>query len=529
MKPQFSQRPRRGLQTSLIVSASLLALALLYLLIMPPPPPSGGPGYILSGSSSVLNPDGGDYVSDRPGDGKWTIFNNEYVQFEPLAGSGGANRPWQLLPNYGIEPTGSAQPTDIQAGGGCGNIDITSDSDGGYDYAYFSVIDPDGIANNGDELLALAVRLAQEVRGAFSFSLLLDAANDCGYDANATCGNPCFEYEIQISSRRNEVNLINIDGCSGQADCDAAHPANDGAYVCQPCNQEALQIQAGSGACEDSPEDAVIWMAYVPFDRLVGVSPDGDFRLVPTSTTSPNSVIYQNSNVADYGGVGDPNDASDCDCATQCAGQGCGDCLRDCALACVATRNRVGTSFPVEWLALSGTPRTEGVELRWATAQEQNNDYFEVERLTETGEAIGLGRVPGSGNSQAVQRYQFMAPRPTGDRGVYRIKQVDLDGQASYSSKLEVSLAPTQALALRVIAPTAQAPLQVRIDLPESRSLQVRILTLSGQQVHAQTTPLAAGQQVLTLSQVRLSAGAYLLVANDQRSGQQWQQKFRVP
>jgi hypothetical protein len=528
MKNRFSQQPKAGLRLSLIVSTGLLVMAFIYFLLMPPPPSNDGPGYILSGSSTVLNPDGGDYMSSLPGDGEWTLLNNEYPQFEVLAGTGGSNQPWQTLPNYGTEPTGSQLSSDIQSGGGCGNIDITSDSDGGYDYAYYSVIDPDGVSGSGDELLALAVRLANEVKGAFSFSFLMDVANDCGYDANATCGNPCFEYEIQITSQRNEVNVINIDGCSGSADCDALNPLTDGAYLCQPCNREALQVKAGSGACVDNPRTAVLWMAYVPFSQLPLASPDDDFRLVPATTTSPNSVIYKNTNVADFGGVGDPNDPSDCDCATQCAGQSCDDCIRDCALACASTRNRVASSFPVEWLEFAGQLQADGVHLRWTTAQEVNNAYFEVEQLDAQGHPTTLGQIEGSGNSQQPQRYTFTAPQPHADRGIYRIKQVDFDGGFTFSSRLEVSVRQATALRLQVVAAQAQQPLQVRMDAPANQTLRLQISSLNGQQVYDGQEALTAGQQIITLSQVQLSPGLYVIVAHDQNSGQQWSEKFKV-
>jgi hypothetical protein len=527
MQQRFSQQPKAGLKLTVLASAGFLLLALLYFLMIPPPP-SGGPGYILDGSSARLNPDGGKYMSRASGDGAWSLINNEYREFEPLSSSGGANQPWQPLPNYGPEPTGSAVPQDVQAGGGCGNVDITTDSDGDNDYAYFSVIDPDGVADNGDEWLALAMRLADEGRGAFSFSFLLDAKNDCGFDANATCGNPGFEYEIQIVSQRMEVNVINIDGCSGRTDCDALNGNGGSAYVCNPCNQEVLQVQAGSSECRDRRSNPVFWMAYVAFSQLAGVSTTDEFRLVPVTTTSPNSVIYQNTNVADYGGVGDPQDVNDCDCATQCAGQSCGECLDDCALACAATRNRPAGTFPVEWLELAGTSTDQGVALRWATAQEFNSSHFEVERIYDDGRSQPIGSLPGSGNSQAVNRYTFLAPTPETPTAIYRIKQIDYDGGFTYSPRLEVGRVVSRSLEIKVLASEPQKALKVSFLAPATQVVDWQISNLSGQQLLSGQQSLQPGTQVISLPEAQLPAGLYLLMVNDPRSGEQRSQKFRV-
>lgn len=486
-----------------------------------------GPGYILSGSSSILNPDGGSYMSNQSGDVQWSDTSNEYSQFEVLAGSGGSNLSWQPLVNSWEEPTGLEVTSDISSGGGCGNTDIVVDGDGGNDYAYYSIIDPDAIADNGDEILALAVRISDEVSGAFSFSFLLDADNDCGADTNSVCGNSCFEYEIQISSQNAEVILINIDGCAGTTDCDKLHGTVDNggsAIICSPCNTEALQVKAGSSACTSKSTTPVIWMAYIEFEKMDLVTPGSNFRLVPSTSTSSNSIIYKNTNVSDYGGIGDPEDTNTCDCATTCAGNSCSDCVKDCALSCAANGN---IALPVEWLSFSGRETTEGIHLNWTTSQEVNNDQFEIQRQTIDGTFRLLGEIPGAGNSSMQQSYSYTDFQPAQGINVYRIKQVDIDGQAQYSSLLRVNF-EASVFDYDVFAPAGSGELSLELKNSQKGHLSISIMNINGSLLYSQQIQVSGDNALINLPFSPPTSGIYVIRVEDQgHSSRMLTKKFR--
>jgi len=243
----------------------------------------GTAGSIEKGSSTVLDKNSDGYFTIYNGSG-FTLSSNEYTEFEVLTGAGGADKDWTRL-------AGSDPNADLQAGGGCGNTDIVNDGDGGSDYAYYSIIDPDGIADNGDERLVFALRIANKINGAFGFSFLLDTDNNCSTsDPNSVCGNPCFEYEVQLETNNSGGNVVlyKIDGCYGTSDCTTAHGA--GAVVCNPCNSEGLQVCAGSSACSGS--DPVFWVYYINFSQIRGSTlpmPSALHRL-PTPRAMPSCI-----------------------------------------------------------------------------------------------------------------------------------------------------------------------------------------------------------------------------------------------
>jgi hypothetical protein len=95
-----------------------------------------------------------------------------------------------------------------------------------------------------------------------------------------------------------------------------------------------------------------------------------------------------------------------------------------------------GTPLPVHLLDFSGIAKNGYNLLSWHTAQEKNNGYFDVERSQDGVVFYNIGRVRSSaanGNSNKIIAYSF--PDKTMPPGVnyYRLKQVDLDNQSSYS------------------------------------------------------------------------------------------------
>lgn len=518
----FSSRPSPSQSTTAFLRYTFIAgtgVLLVSALMMFGIEASYDPGEIIDGSNSVLNPDGGTYMSNQSGDVAWSITSNEYTQFETVTDIGGANQPWTYMENANTEPTGLEDPNDTQAGGGCVNTDIVTDADGGFDYAYYAVIDPDGTADNGDEILAFALRISDQVSGAFTFSMLLDADNDMGSDPNAVCGNPGFEYEIQISTQSNAVNVYNIDGCAGISDCDLLQGGD--ATICEPCNTGAIQVAAGSSGCTASNLDPVFWMGHVNFSDLAGVNSTDDFRITYATTTSPNTVIYKGTNVADISGIGDPDEISPgCDCAAVCAGSGCADCEKDCALACASANRAV---LPVEWLDLSARDESGLIRLEWTTAMEINNDVFEIQRYEEEMGFVAVGTVDGAGASDIPVSYEFSIPGREVPTEYFRIRQVDFDGLSSYSDVLEVAIQEASNQLIAGFDPQ-QDEIFWKWDGSNSQSSILKVMSLNGQVISSQTMLQSNG----AIPADRLPSGIYMIQMINQENGKRFTRKVKV-
>jgi len=96
------------------------------------------------------------------------------------------------------------------------------------------------------------------------------------------------------------------------------------------------------------------------------------------------------------------------------------------------------TSIPVELTSFSASIIPAGVELNWSTASELNNDGFEIQRKTDNSEFITIGFVKGQGTSTQKNDYSFIDKNSTTGKYLYRLKQIDFNGNYEYSKELEI-------------------------------------------------------------------------------------------
>lgn len=107
----------------------------------------------------------------------------------------------------------------------------------------------------------------------------------------------------------------------------------------------------------------------------------------------------------------------------------------------------IGTStavnaLPVEFLEFTATLENDEIVLKWITATEVNNDFFEVERSDDGVNFYSIGTVNsnGDGNSTEIQNYEFIDNKPLVGSSFYRLKQVDFDGEFDYSEIEKIEL-----------------------------------------------------------------------------------------
>lgn len=109
---------------------------------------------------------------------------------------------------------------------------------------------------------------------------------------------------------------------------------------------------------------------------------------------------------------------------------------------------KLASVIPVELVSFNALVRGNDIELKWITASEINNKGFEIEKcLTQTpskGEGfidwISLGFVKGNGTSTEMNRYEFVDQNLEPGKYSYRLKQIDYDGNFSFSNIVEAEI-----------------------------------------------------------------------------------------
>jgi uncharacterized delta-60 repeat protein len=100
-------------------------------------------------------------------------------------------------------------------------------------------------------------------------------------------------------------------------------------------------------------------------------------------------------------------------------------------------------SLPLQFTYLNAAPTNNGgITLSWQTAQENNNNYFSIQRSGNTTSNFAeLIRINSQGNSSQAQTYSYTDNTPLHGTNFYRLKQVDKDGKFSYSQIVSATIA----------------------------------------------------------------------------------------
>lgn len=97
--------------------------------------------------------------------------------------------------------------------------------------------------------------------------------------------------------------------------------------------------------------------------------------------------------------------------------------------------------LPVELTEFSGTLlRNKTVQLNWSTASELNNHGFEISFSANAVDWNQIGFVNGNGNSIILNNYTFTHTHPANGINYYRLKQIDHNGEFSFSKTISINL-----------------------------------------------------------------------------------------
>src|SRR5690606_7705140 len=142
--------------------------------------------------------------------------------------------------------------------------------------------------------------------------------------------------------------------------------------------------------------------------------------------------------------------------------------------------------LPIELLSFHARFEIDHVNLSWTTSTEHNNDYFVVERASQDLHWTEVLRSPGAGNSTSEMSYFEKDRKPLPGIAYYRLKQVDFDGQYSYSYVISVLNPNEKDRDVVFLYPNPSKNGMVILHIPASAEkflTQVKIFDLQGKTV----------------------------------------------
>ncbi|MGI4969421.1 MAG: T9SS type A sorting domain-containing protein, partial [Janthinobacterium lividum] len=94
--------------------------------------------------------------------------------------------------------------------------------------------------------------------------------------------------------------------------------------------------------------------------------------------------------------------------------------------------------LPVKLVQFAAVRQGAAVRVAWTTASEQNSAYFLVQRSADGRTFADVQRVAAQGSTTSRHDYAALDATPLAGLSYYRLRQVDSDGQAAYSSVVAV-------------------------------------------------------------------------------------------
>lgn len=187
----------------------------------------------------------------------------------------------------------------------------------------------------------------------------------------------------------------------------------------------------------------------------------------------------------------------------------------------------MNTTFPVEFSSFEVKNYPDQVRLDWTTETEKNNEYFAVERSDDGVNFVELERQPGALNSNEPLSYSGYDMNPLDGYNHYRIRQVDVDGNDSYSETKTVFRGEPFRLLSMYPSPLAQGKdLKVKFTLEEPQNIRVRITNMLGYTLYENSRECNSGLNDLAVPTDKLPAGIYQ--ASIFSEGQSFSQKIVI-
>ena len=177
------------------------------------------------------------------------------------------------------------------------------------------------------------------------------------------------------------------------------------------------------------------------------------------------------------------------------------------------------TPLPVSLISFTGKTREHQNILEWVTSEETNNEYFDLEKSTNTLNFEVLERITGKGNSSQTKSYRAVdtAPHPA---AYYRLKQVDFDGSYSYSKIIYLNRKDDLTFS---IYPNPASDILFLRNSDQKTPLHLEIFDLSGKLVLQRSL----SSEVIPIDIHELSVGFHVIKVTDpNHSKPVWSARF---
>ena len=168
--------------------------------------------------------------------------------------------------------------------------------------------------------------------------------------------------------------------------------------------------------------------------------------------------------------------------------------------------------------------RDETVLLNWITFSENDNSYFIIEHSVDGKNFAPIGKKMSKGNTSSGHDYSHIHASPANGTNYYRLRMVDVNGRAGYSSIRRIVFGKNN-YTLTIFPNPAKNKATLMLDAKDGEELFTKLVDGTGRTIRQQIVFVRNQQAELSLE--RMPTGVYaVIVVNDK--GEQFKTKLII-
>ena len=167
---------------------------------------------------------------------------------------------------------------------------------------------------------------------------------------------------------------------------------------------------------------------------------------------------------------------------------------------------------PITLTEFKGTLQGKNALLQWSTSAELNSKQFELQKSLDGIDFRKIATLPAAGYSSEQRQYSYLDREPLTEKNYYRLRSVDMDGQARLSNIVLIK-PPGLQQDMLVMGNPFRNDIQVRFVRVPDTGGELRLLDMPGRLMAAQKFNAGQQQVRFMLPAGKLSKGIYILEA----------------
>ncbi len=176
--------------------------------------------------------------------------------------------------------------------------------------------------------------------------------------------------------------------------------------------------------------------------------------------------------------------------------------------------------LPIELTEFNVVQNGNVVDLNWTTASEKDNAYFAIERSVDGKNFETLKNVNGAGNSSTIKKYTETDAQPLKGISYYRLKQVDFNGQSSYSELRTVIVKNAGKTYVALSPSPAQNNLNIEFNTDASIVYTIEISDIAGKIISSSAITSGKESTKTSVDVTELSRGMYFVTLSGNKDAE---------